>query len=102
MSVQGFLNQTVQLAARASLSDQGRPVYGTAVSVDARVEPRRRMMTTKDGQQVTSTARIYLSPETSVSVTDQITLPDGSTPEIIDLATVYDGNGEAAYRTVYV
>lgn len=100
MSVQGSLNQTVQIAARTGFSE-GRPTFGTPATAAARVEHRRRMMPAKDGQQVTSTARIYLSPTTEIAVTSQITLPDSSTPEIIDLGTVYDGHGIVVYTVVY-
>lgn len=100
MSIPGFLNQTVTIAARTGFSE-GRPAFGTPASASARVEFRRRMMPGKDGQQVTSTARIYLSPTTEIAVTSQITLPDSSTPEIIDFGTVYDGHGVAVYKVVY-
>jgi hypothetical protein len=100
VSVQGFLNQTVQIAARTGFSE-GRPAYGTPAAAAARVEFRRRMFIAKDGQQVASTARIYLSPDTGIAVTSQITLPDSTTPEIIDVGTVYDGKGIAIYKVVY-
>jgi len=100
VSVQGFLNQTVRIAARTGFLE-GRPAYGTSKKAAARVEFRRRMTITKDGQQVASTARIYLSPDTEIAVTSQITLPDSSTPEIIDLGTVYDDHGNAIYKVVH-
>jgi len=100
VSVQGFFNQTVQVAARTGFSG-ARPTYGAPASVAARVEFRRRMTIAKDGQQVASTARIYLSPDTEIAVTSQITLPDSSKPEIIDVGTVYDGCGIAIYKVVY-
>jgi hypothetical protein len=100
VSVRGFLNQTVRIAARTGFSE-GRPAYGASIKAAARVEFRRRMTIAKDGQQVASTARIYLSPTTEIAVTSQITLPDSSTPEIIDFGTVYDDKGRAIYKVVY-
>ncbi len=97
--IEGFLNQTVSIAARTSFSG-GRSVFGTGTLHGARVESKRRMFFTKEGQQVFSTVRIYLSPDAVVSVTDQVTLPDGNSVEVLDVATHYDGNGTAVYKVV--
>lgn len=102
MSVSGLLNQTVQLAPRVDATKGGRAVYGPAVTYRARVEYKSKMIRGKDGVDRASTARVFLDGSAPVDRTDQITLPDGTQPEIIEVEGMPGRYGSISYRTVYV
>jgi hypothetical protein len=98
MGVESFLNQSVRVAHRDGFTEEGRDEYGDEETMSARVVPYHRMFYTANGKQATSKAKVYFAPDVSVSLTDRITLPDGSTPAIIEMGEMPDGHGDAYYK----
>lgn len=61
----------------------GAPTYGTPTTLRARVVRKHRLVRDISGQQVVSTAQAWIiSGDSEIGSTDQVTLPDGTTPVI--------------------
>lgn len=76
-----LLTQTVSLATVSGRSASGQPTWTAPSSVAARVEEERAEIMGADGQQVTSSHRIYVNGNASPapSVGGRIWLPGDST-----------------------
>jgi hypothetical protein len=88
MGIASSLNQIVTIAARTGFTN-GIPTYGAAVSVAARVEPHSRMILSLDGSLHESVARIFLPTGTTVLSDAKMTLPDGETPEVLEVKHIF-------------
>jgi hypothetical protein len=53
------------------------------------------------GKDTVSTAQVYLDGLTPVGPDDRITLPDGTQPLIISIATLVDETGATHHKVVY-
>ena len=101
MSVEGLMNQTVQVERRLSTGDDGLPdSYSDPEKRLVKVEPFVKLVLDSRGERAPARARVFLEPEVEVDTGDRITLPDGSAGEVLQVTPVYDGNGEEAYKVV--
>lgn len=99
-ALDGFKIHRVTIERRLATGADGIPSsYSDPLRVRGKVEAYERMVYTDGGERRTATARVFLPPETEVVVGDRLTLPDGSAPPILSVATVYDGK-RAAYKAV--
>lgn len=88
-----LMPSTVQVAKRSSQSLYGVPTFGTDVAVLCRVEHSPRMVRTVDNREVVSSVRVYTAGPIDVDLTDRLTLPDGSQPQIIRVDNANDETG---------
>jgi hypothetical protein len=93
MSFEGMLTDVVTIAQRVDFAN-GIPTFGTAVKVRAWVEPYTHMVRGADEDLHQSHARIYLPADTIVTSDSQVTLPDGTKPEVLTIKRPRDSNGE--------
>ena len=98
--IAGLLNQLVTVAPHTGNDAKGRPVYGTAVQYAARVQAKPKIVLNRDGQNILSSARVYIDPSAVIAIDSQITLPDGSQPIILQLFPSYDKDGNNDHWTV--
>ena len=91
--IAGLLNQLVTVAPHTGNDAKGRPVYGTAVQYAARVQAKPRIVLTRDGHDILSSARVYIVPSAVVAIDSQLTLPDGSQPIVLQVYPQYDKDG---------
>lgn len=98
---ESLFNRTITLEPRNALGKGGAETYGTAVTYPARVERRSKIIRGKDGTDKVSTARVYVGPDVPALVTDRITLPDGTHPEIMEVRPV-DGMNDVDHKVIYV
>lgn len=63
------------------------PIYGNPVTVPARVTFERRLVRTAAGSEVVSSATIYLQPGATPTVGDSVAMPDGTSRDVIAVAT---------------
>lgn len=86
---------TVTLAKESTVGDYGEPTYASGTAYTARVEPRVRMVTGPDGDEVRSSATVYvMSSSADVSVSDKMTLPSGREPRLLSVEPVRDDEGQ--------
>lgn len=92
-----FFTETVIIEPWLSEDDFGKPVYGTACEIKAKIERQERATRTQDGITIRSRRLIYLfSVDTSFTTKDRLTLPVGYeplNPKIIDVRIVSDTKG---------
>ena len=92
-----FFTETVTITPWVSEDDFGKPVYGTACQIKAKIERQERATRTEEGITIRSRRLIYLfSTDTSFTTKDLLTLPVGyepTDPKIIDVRIVSDHRG---------
>jgi hypothetical protein len=94
-----LLIDTVTIRPWASQNSSGEATFGSAVSYSALVEydtQKVEVVGTIDGRggsALVSKALVYLDGRPSIDLKDKITLPDGSTPQIIAVRSYSDQAG---------
>ncbi len=92
-----FFTEVVIIQPWLSEDDFGKPVYGTACEIKAKIERQERATRTQDGITIRSRRLIYLfTVDTSFTTKDLLTLPVGYeplNPKIVDVRIVSDVKG---------
>lgn len=80
-----FMPHTVTIAPYASKNNYGEDVLAASRTASAYVEPAKQL---QDGTQIDQETRSKTAwiADTSITLRDRITLPDGSTPNILSVA----------------
>lgn len=96
-----LMTQTITIEAFAGNNAHGEPSYSsTAVSHTARVVGKTKMVRTAEGKEVVSTSQAYIYGSPGITPKDRITLPDGTQPVILHVASYPDENGDH-HQVVY-
>lgn len=89
-----LLESVVRLAPVASRALDGKKSYGEDVEIRAHISTEHRLVRNAQGQEVASSGSADLDGAyPSVKESSRITLPDGSQPTIVAVATSYDSSG---------
>lgn len=96
-----WLRQTVAIEPFSAYNDYGEPTYGTAVSNNARIVQKTKMVRDAGGKEVVSTTQIYVNGSATVATTSRITLPDGTKPLILAIDITPDARGNAYLKVIY-
>ena len=97
-----WLSSTVAIEPYSALDEFGQSTYGTSVNHAASIAKKAVKTFAVDGAEVVSSTQVYLDGSASVSVNDKITLPDATTPRIINMETINDpGDGSAYMKVIY-
>lgn len=89
-------DQTVTRNAKGAVGFDRSVTYSTtAQTYRARVETALHLVTNGKGEEVLARTAVYLAPTSTGGVPvftaeDQITLPDGTTPDILSVETLRD------------
>lgn len=90
-----LMAQTVTYATVASRDAYGKPTYATAVTYQARVVYKQtRIVNRINGQDAIATGTVWLAASILPSLDARITLPDGSTPTILNWEVFPDEDGD--------
>lgn len=89
------LLENCQHAARLSLDDYGVPTYAPATPFLGLWDQRTRRIRNREGDEVVSMGSVTLLGTPIVAPEDQLTLPDGRQPELIDVRSVRSADGIA-------
>ncbi len=94
------LGQTVTIRPVARRTDgsiirdsYGKPTYGAPATYPARVEGKNQLVRTASGDQRASTTMVTLAGGPTIGTEDRLTLPDGTSPGIVAIATVPGASG---------
>ncbi len=71
----------------------GKPTYGALVTYPARVEGKNQLVRAATGDERASTTMVTLAGGPTIGTEDKLTLPDGSSPGIVAIATVPGASG---------
>lgn len=87
--------QTVTVAAQTGLDSYGKPSFSASPdSYRCRIIWRERILRDQDGREIVEAGRAILTQAAaSVTPVHKLTLPDGSTPKIVDVSTLQDQFG---------
>ena len=80
-----FMPHTVTIAPFASKNNYGEDVLTTTRTASAYVEPAKQLQDGTQIDQETRSKTAYIS-DTTITLRDKITLPDGSTPRIVSIS----------------
>lgn len=80
-----FMPHTVTIASFASKNNYGEDVLSTTRTAKAYVEPAKQLQNGTQIDQETRSKTAYIS-DIAITLRDRITLPDGSTPNIVSIS----------------
>lgn len=90
-----MMPHTVTYAAVASRDAYGKPTYAAARSYQARViQKQTRIVNRTNGQDAIATGVVWLAGFPALDIDGRITLPDGSTPVILNWEVIPDEEGD--------
>lgn len=89
-----MMPHTVTHSPVLSRDAYGKITYGSATSYTARVVYKNKQVRSSTGELVMAEGIVWLAGVVSVSGDDKITLPDGSTPQIISVERYADDGGD--------
>lgn len=95
-----MMPHTVTHTPVSSRNSYGKITYGTAVSYTARVVYRNKQVRSPSGELVMAAGTVWFAGTVSMSPDDKITLPDGSTPQIISVEK-YADDVEDRFTKIY-
>lgn len=104
MAVDDFsdlMNQVVSHAESASVGEYGGHAFGSAVDYSARVVYKSKLIRQKDGSEVLSRGVIWFQTNIDISVEDEVTLPDGSTPPLLMVDRYSDETNDFHHTKVF-
>lgn len=96
MALSDFLDCMPSTITREPFVDDdkyGERSFGAGVAVQCRIQEREERVVIQSGEEVLARGRVYLGVITGASTKDKITLPDGTTPEILAVRKVDDEDG---------
>ena len=72
----------------------GRPTYGTARTAKAFIEREPRLVQSREGREIVSSATVYVD-DVSIGADDKLTYTDGTNAEIVSISIPRDETGPA-------
>lgn len=81
--------------AFSTLDGYGKPTYATAGSTySALVQYDQKLVRAFDGTEKISTAQVIMACTGTINPDDKITLPDGTSPPILNISKLSDDEGQ--------
>ena len=88
-----LMSDTVQHAEFAGRNAYGLPAYGSAIEYTARVVQKATWIRRADGSEVLAKTVVWIAGTPTITPEDQITLPDSTTPPILNTEKLTDADG---------
>ena len=88
-----LMTQTCTIEPFGAYNEYAEPSFGTAVSYTCRTVHKTNLIRTDAGKEITSIAQTWIFGAPGISPKDRITLPDGTTPQILRVDRFPDENG---------
>lgn len=96
-----MMNETITVKTPTTVNNYGEQSHAGTTTYSAFIVRNPRITRDNNGREVVASATLYVN-STSISVRDQIVMPDGSTPPIVSVSTYYDENGSIHHQEVSV
>lgn len=74
----------------SSYDSHGAPQFGKSSTISCYIEVHPKLVRDSKGQQVVSSARVYLVGSSSYNIKDKFVLPDGQYPPVISIDQFYN------------
>lgn len=101
MAFTTLLRQTVTRKPWTGQDGYNEATLGTSASLTVRVQPAYRMIRVQ-GEEKVSTATIFFDADPGLDLRDQLTLADGTTPQILTISRHVGADGTVHHTTVMV
>ena len=95
-----LMKQTVTVKAKTSRDSHGKPTFGSGTDWKARVAFKAEWLRDPEGRAVLAKGAVWFLGAPAVTVEDQITLPDGTTPPILFVERPPDQTGAVHHTKV--
>ena len=92
-ALQAMLVETIQQAVYSGQDAYGKPTYAAPFFRPARLQYEVTTVANASGQERTSTTKLFLNGDRTITVRDKVTLPDGSSPAIQMVYSARDLDG---------
>ena len=96
-----MMTQTVTIAPLTGRDNYGKPTFGTGVVWRARIKGTNRRVVDHAGQEAVSTTEVWIGGVSGIGPTDQLTLPDGTSPPLLKVERYPDEDGNS-FEKVYL
>jgi hypothetical protein len=96
-TITASLQVEVTHEARTGQDTYGAPTFAAAVARPAIVERKQKLIRDTNGQERLSQHKVTFLQPVTLDVRDRITLPDGTTGPILDIAGLVDAGTNAPY-----
>lgn len=74
--------------------------YGTPAAVECILKEIKQAYHSSDGRDVQNQSRLFVPRNLTISTSDEITLPDGTKPPILEIGGLRDATGGRFYTVV--
>jgi len=93
--LEALMPHTITVGALSAFSTDGygTPTFSAASSYTARVVGKQQLVDTFRGTEELTKTIVYVKSSSTFGPSDQITLPDGSTPELLAVESYPDEDG---------
>lgn len=93
-----LMPETITIAQPTGQDGYGKRSYGAATSYRARIVEKMEKIVTVQGREDFATTKVYVAPDSSGALPDlsarvQVTMPDGTTPNVVGFARQSDEEG---------
>lgn len=85
---------TITRAAYSSQDAYGKVTHGAGTNFSARVLRKQEKVLDRDGNEKVANTVVWIYGSPAWDVRDKITLPDGTTPPILQIAVIPDEGGD--------
>ena len=88
-----LMPSTVTISTRSSHNNYGEPSFGGGTTYRARIVNKAGFVRAADGETVEVTTVCWVASTGTIDISDRITLPDGTTPQILMVERFPDQDG---------
>jgi hypothetical protein len=96
-----LLTETLRIAPHQGQDMYGKPVYGTDVTVQARIERHFETQMGPNGAQLTEETQVYVNGDTVVEERSRITFEDGAVVPLEGIKPVLDPQGSIDHFVLF-
>lgn len=93
---------TVTIAQFTSYDKYGEPVFGAGILTQSYIEMSPKLVRNTTGQEVVSSARVYVVGDATITPLDRITLVDNSNPPILRVDHFYNDEATLELSVIYL
>lgn len=88
-----MMPDTITVQTVSGRDAYNKPTFATGTTYNARVVYKNKMVVSTDGREVIAKGVVYCTATSQISTEDKITLPDSTTPQIINSELYPDESG---------
>lgn len=96
-----WFNQTIAVSTMTGMDRFGSPAFGTPISTRCYIEAKPTKVVSAAGEEVVSSAKIYLPGNANLTCKTRLILPDGTAPILLKVEQIVNESGILELTVVY-